>query len=321
MVWPDVRFGKPRLLFSYSKNKGNVWTEPKLVNPDAPEWSSQYQPMVFVNDKGILGLMWFDTRASNKGDRYQLYFTASVDGGESFLPAVLVSSALSFPATEINLTPSHLFGLDSGQSINVRTLSAYTRWGDGGDYMGLTATADGIFHPFWADSRGRSFQIWTCPIAVKAGGEIAEQEMNAESKLTTTSRKTRVTLNKRLELFYDPIKYDAASQVAVLPIRLKNISKDTLYGPFSVKIKAMFPEYAKKYVDEGWMNAPEVLNASNGEKGAGAVFDYSSSLRDFEYLEPGGLTEAVEWKVKFPNRLSTDLDLEVEITGFALQKE
>jgi hypothetical protein len=40
MVWPDVRFGKPRLLFSYSKNKGNVWTEPKLVNPDAPEWSS-----------------------------------------------------------------------------------------------------------------------------------------------------------------------------------------------------------------------------------------------------------------------------------------
>ncbi len=320
-VWPDARFGKPRLLFSYSKDRGNAWTEPKLINPDTPEWSSQYQPMIFVNHKGTLGLMWFDTRGSNKNDRYELYFTASLDGGESFLPATLVSSTPSSPATEINLTPSPLFGLNSGQSINLRTLSAYTRWADGGDYMGLTATADGVFRPFWADSRGRSFQIWTCQIDVKVAEEKALPDAKATPKAAAPLKRERATLNSRLELAYDPIRYDPASQVAIFPIRLKNVSEEPLYAPFSVKIKSLFPEDAKKYAEGGSLNIPEILNASNGVKGAGAEFDYSSSLRDFEFLEPGGLTEALEWKVKFPSRLQTDLDLEVEIIGFAVQKE
>jgi hypothetical protein len=310
MVWPDAQFGKPRLLFSYSKNRGNSWTEPKLVHSDVPEWSSQYQPMLFVNREGILGLMWFDTRTSDKNDRYHLYFAASLDGGESFLPAVQVSSAPSFPGADLNLIPSPLFGIHTGSSINVRTLSAYTRWGDGGDYMGLTATADSVFHPFWADSRARCFQIWTCSIAIKTGLLDAAR-----------SGRKRVSLNTRVELVYDPIRYDPLSRIAIVPIRLKNISEAPLYGPFVVKIKALFPEYEKKHVEAGWINIPEVLNSSNGEKGAGAEFDYSSSLRDFESLNPGGLTEAVEWKFKFNNRLSTDLNLEVEIIGFADQKE
>ncbi len=320
-VWPDVRFGNPRLLFSSSKDRGNSWAEPKLIDADTPQWSSQFQPMCFVNREGVLGLMWFDTRASDKNDRYDLYFTASLDGGETFLPAVRVSSAPSFPGAEINLVPSHLFGINRAGSINVRTLSAFTRWGDGGDYMGLTATADGLFHPFWADSRSKCFQIWTCAIAVRSGKEVVGHETTSGSQDVALAGKRKVLLNTQLELVYDPIRYDPASRVAILPVRLKNISEIPLQGPFFVKIKALFPEDELKYVRPEWLNVPEVLNASNREKGAGAEFDYSSSLRDFESLDPGALTEAVEWKFRFSNRLLTDFDLEIEILGFTSQEQ
>lgn len=317
VVWSDVRFGKPRLLFSFSKDRGHSWIKPKLICPEVPEWASQYQPMIFVNGKSVLGIMWFDTRASIKNDRYHLYFTASLDGGESFLPAVQVSSAPSFPVSEINLTPSPLFGIHSDKSINIRTLSAYTRWGNGGDYMGLTATADDIFHPFWADSRGKCFQIWTCQVVVKS-----EEDSKAQTDKKESSRKEKVILNNKMDLVYDPIIYDPATQVAIFPVRLKNISKESLYGPFSVKIKTLYQEVLKKYYEEEELAniIPEILNASNREKGAGALFDYSATLRDFESLGPGALTEPVEWKLRFPNLLKADLNLEVEITGFVIQK-
>jgi len=269
--------------------------------------------MIYVNHQGVLGIMWFDTRASAKNDRYHLYFTASVDGGESFLSSVQVSSAPSFPASEINLTPSPLFGIHSDKTLNIRTLSAYSRWGMGGDYMGLTA-AGGIFHPFWADSRGKSFQIQTCRISVEP-----EED---EKTQADTPRMENIPLNSKIELVYNPITFDAETQTATFPIRLKNISGETLYGPFSVKVKALFPEYYKKYYkDEDLAGfVPEILNASNREKGAGALFDYSTALRDMKFLEPGALTEPVEWKFHFPNLLKADLNLQVEITGFVIQK-
>jgi hypothetical protein len=319
MVWTDARFGKPRLMFSYSKDKGKSWTEPKNLDPDVPEWSSQYQPMIYVNPEGILGLMWFDTRGSDKNDRYQLYFTASLDGGDSFLPSVIVSSAPSFPAAEINLVPSPLFGIHRGKSINVRTLSAFTRWADGGDYMGLTATPDGLFRPFWVDSHGRSFQVWTCQIDVKIEKESKPPNAAVASQEAVSKKQEKVLMNDKLELAFDPMRYDSSTRIAIIPVRLKNISKGSLRGPFLVRIKSLFPEGAA----QEQLNIPERLDASNGKKGAGAEYDYSASLRDFEYLEPGGLTEAIEWTFKFTNpqfsRFISDLDLEVEIIGSAAQ--
>lgn len=326
IVWDDIRFGKSRFLSSFSKDRGETWTEPKPISPEAPDWSSQYMPMVFVNSQGVLGVMWFDTRASNRTDRYHLYFTASVDGGETFLPAVQVSSAPSFPAGEVNLTPSSLFISNAEKSIKINGLSAYSRWGNGGDYMGLTADSNGVFHPFWADSRGKSFQIWTSPIIVKLEEEKPKGEVKAaeEEKTQTVAasppKKEKTILASQIELIHDPIKYDLITGTAVIPIRLKNISKEALYGPFSLKVKALVDEEQKKYSGEGWENIPEILNATNGVKGAGAEFDYSRALRDFETLEPGAQTEAVEWRLKFLNPKLIDFFLEVEVMGFILKK-
>ncbi|MGA2363610.1 MAG: hypothetical protein ABSG73_14290 [Candidatus Aminicenantales bacterium] len=54
---------------------------------------------------------------------------------------------------------------------------------------------------------------------------------------------------------------------------------------------------------------------------AGAVFDYAAAMRDFGALDPGKVTEAVEWKLKFAERLVTDFFIATEVTGFVMKTE
>ena len=65
---------------------------------------------------------------------FDVYFTASPDGGETFLPEVRVSSATSCPDT-----PQNKGVFDPGMTF-----------GAGGDCSGLAATLDGAFHVVWS---------------------------------------------------------------------------------------------------------------------------------------------------------------------------
>jgi hypothetical protein len=310
VVWDDYRFGNTRILFSCSSDEGKTWSDPKQINPEIPDWASQYQPKIVVNNQGIVGIMWFDTRASKQQDQYHLYFSASVDGGKSFLDPVQVSSEPSFPVSKVNLTPSPVSF--SADTKSIMTLSAFDRWAPGGDYMGMTADALGIFHPFWADSRSGTFQVWTCRIRVNT------EERNEESKEKKISgKKVKTCLNEQIDFIFDPMKYDPETKIVVLPIRLKNVSSDTLFGPFSLKVKSLSAPWIKKNYKE-MLHIPQILNASNGETGVGAVF---SALRDFESLEPGAISEALKWKLKSSKPASTRLYIEVEVTGFVLEKK
>src|SRR3712207_588288 len=104
-------------------------------------------PSVAVNKDGVVGLTWYERRKEAGGECQHLYFTASLDGGKSFLPQVRVSAAPSCPDTPRN-----------GQSAK--------RWPGGGDYSGLAASADGAFHALWSDSRDGIYQLRTARVQV-----------------------------------------------------------------------------------------------------------------------------------------------------------
>lgn len=328
VAWSDVRFGKPRILFSYSKDAGTTWTEPKLICGDIPPWASQYLPELAVNNQGVVGITWYDTREAEATDRCRQYFAASIDGGQTFLPAVSVSSEPSFPGSEINLVPVpmdfSLAGEKPEPKLRLSTLSAYSRWGMGGDYLGLAAESDGAFRVFWADSRNKAFQIYTAQVKVVLDEDKPKAVPEAGSNPDTSPKpvKTEQTLlSNQVALAYDPARYDLQTGVLTLPVRLRNVSREPIYGPLKVKVRGFLDEEMKKYQPDLEPNIPEILNSSNGLRGAGAVFDYASSLRDFETLDPGDMTEAVEWKLKFSNRLVTDFFIEAEATGFVLKVE
>jgi hypothetical protein len=144
------------LYLHYSADRGSRWSDPVEVNRGAGREPYARTAAIAVNRNGVVGIAWYDGRADKTGDVafrcQELFFTASLDGGRSFLPDVRVSSAKNCPVTAAN-----------GE--------AGRRWPAGGDYHGLVAAADGRFHVLWSDSRSGVYQLRAATIRVK--GEAA----------------------------------------------------------------------------------------------------------------------------------------------------
>ena len=302
-AWTDLENDRYRLVLSWSGDRGKTWSAPKPLDPGAPAYASQFQPMIAVNPDGVLGVYWYDTEGFPSRDRFDISFTASVDGGETFLPKTRVSSATSNPFGSGNLRPGPFVRTDRGL-VTASFVSGMSRWPNGGDYIGMTAGTDGIFHPFWTDGRTGTYQLYTAAIRVLAGGQPA----------MPVPEKAAASLSDKVTLVFDPIQYDRATQEVLLPVRLKNISKETLYPPFNVEIKELAHPYSVKSHEE--TDTPTILNASNDKTGVGATFDYSKALHDLESLEPEAVTDAVLWRFKAASAVKTSFHFGADITGF-----
>lgn len=289
VAWSDHRLGKQRVFIAYSSDKGKTWSAPRVVAADAPSTSSQFQAMLAVNNEGTVGVAWFDTRNSATEESYDLYFAASIDGGETFLQPTRVSTQSSPPATSANLTPFSGYRKADGASITQVFRTNFGRWGNGGDYMGFVADHAGDFHPFWVDSRTGSAQLWTSHIRVAHYDEAVRP-----------TALSRARLDGRLALVLDPPVYDMGRQEAAVPIRLRNISSDAIYGPICVSVDEV----------KNWT----LLNDSRQTDKANCSFDYSKALGDIGSLPPDAVTEAVLWKFKFSG-LASSPSIKVHITG------
>jgi BNR repeat-like domain len=309
VAWNDRRNGANRILFSYSGDQGKTWSVQRMVGPSVPPRIAQYQAKIEVNNEGTIGVMWFQTTTAKDQDRYDLYFSASVDGGESFLHPVCVSSRPSLPGGTANIRPIPFRMVTTDESLRVDFLSGFSRWRAGGEYIGLAADGLGAFHPFWPDSRSGVYQIMTAQIRVSG----------RDSKKLDRIEKSEESINRDVTLVFDSIEVDAEKQEAILLIRLRNISTRALYGPLTVVVKSLTdPAYA--FLNNS-VSVKRILNSTNGKPGVGAVFDYTSALRDFNSLEPGALTEAMPWRLKFDNLKAATFPIEVEVIGFVSKRK
>jgi hypothetical protein len=296
LVWTDFRSGRWGVYTTWSADRGRTWREPKRIgSPDV----ESFQPMIAVNGEGTVGIVWFDTRGAKDGRAYEAWFTASVDGGETFLPEVKISTEPSFLDAPGNLEPipSAVFG--SKGIYRIRLLSAQARYTSGGDYIGLAADAAGAFHALWPDARSGRFQLFTRRITVDRGGQ-------AKPRPETM----RADLRPQIEVLFDPTSYDPATKELRMPVRLKNRSQRPIYGPLQVRIAA-FGSTAGNLNKEF---TPTLLNATNGLPGEGAVFDFTEALGDSGVLEPGAMTSAMTWRLRLLDPKRTP-DLQIEIFG------
>jgi len=146
-VWPDARLQRrTQIFFSYSDDTAQTWSEPHVIGDDAGQLKSDnrpnnFMPMVAVNKEGVVGISWYDRRDNPDNLGYWVRFSASLDGGATWLPSVRIS-------THANLK-------EEGDS----------RF-NGGDTAGLTADAEGIFHSLWIDNRTGVHQMWTATVVV-----------------------------------------------------------------------------------------------------------------------------------------------------------
>lgn len=149
-AWNVMREGRPAILTAWSADGGRTWSDPRPL-PQAAA-GEQFQPSLAVNEAGVLGITWYETHpelgekpCSARSPCFHQHFTASRDGGLTFLPPVRVSSSPSYTRWR---------------------LSSEDRYGNGGDYMGLTVESGGAFRSLWADSRSGTFQVYTAAIQV-----------------------------------------------------------------------------------------------------------------------------------------------------------
>jgi hypothetical protein len=306
-AWTELDGDRFRLLFTYSSDRGASWSKPRPVVPAGPPYASEFQPVIATNPDGVLGVFFYGTEGYPQRDRFDAYFTASLDGGETFLPKTRVSSETSRPFGAGNLRPGPYVSTDRGMATLYLT-SGISRWTDGGDYMGMTADPEGIFHPFWADGRSGTYQLYTAAIRVQSDAPPAKPAPALE----------KASLSEKIALAVDPVQYDQQKREVLLPVRLKNVSKETLYPPFTVEVKELVHPYSVKAGEK--TSVPTILNSANG-KGVGATFDYSKACGGLETLEPEAVTDAVVWRLQAESPVKTDFYLGTEIQGSVAKKE
>ena len=147
-AWPDARADQRTQIFlASSDDLGRTWTAPRAVNDDpgllpTGDRPNDFMPMVAVNKQGVVAVTWYDRRDNSDNLGYYQRFSASLNGGATWLPSTRVSS-----------------------SANV-TEAGDSRF-NGGDTAGLAADADGVFHALWIDNRTGVHQMWTATIAVR----------------------------------------------------------------------------------------------------------------------------------------------------------
>ncbi len=134
---------------NYSNDKGKNWTKDTRV--DLFEGSKPTKAIVSsiaVNKEGVVGISWVDAQHDPEQKKKDVYFTISLDGGESFQRPVRVSDTSTNPKTEGN-----------GDVAN--------KFPGGGHYLGITTKADGSFQLIWSDSRSGIFELQTCNVELK----------------------------------------------------------------------------------------------------------------------------------------------------------
>jgi hypothetical protein len=146
VTWPDRRSGYARVRLAWSKDEGRTWSSSVVPTDNAAsDTTDQFMPTVAVNRDGVVGLLFYDRRDNPDNKSFYARFTASLDGGVTWLPSVRLSAA-------------------PYSAGDVAKKSAFTN--NGGDTAGLVATADGVFHPVWVDDRTGVPQVYTSAVKV-----------------------------------------------------------------------------------------------------------------------------------------------------------
>ncbi|MEO8430643.1 MAG: sialidase family protein [Acidobacteriota bacterium] len=276
-VWNDDVGDRTNIKVIHSSDNGKTWSKPATVN-DNKEPADHANPTIAVNDKGVVGVVWNDRR-SHKNECYDLSFSASSDGGETFLPNVspktrpTCSMALGnwTPNAEVSAYPKTEDGVSvEGQGFNVLMIA--TRFPGGGDTQGLAADADGVFHAAWIDGSSGVMRLATTPFTVPGTASVVARR---EADVTT-----------QVKLVAEHCAFDFKVNSFGCQMHLENKSPLPVAGPFTVELLNMMVNLKEFKVE----------NADNGRAAEGARWDFAAPGGT---LAPGASTAARPFHFRF----------------------
>jgi hypothetical protein len=133
-----------RLAIYRSRDKGESWSDPLPVPAE-----NVHAANIAVGKNGLVLVTWLSETDAVKHCN-ALWAAASADGGATFTKPVRVGDG-----APCNDTP--------------KNAGVIGRFEFGGDYYGLAADRDGVFHLIWSDSRNGIYQLWSASVTAEPG--------------------------------------------------------------------------------------------------------------------------------------------------------
>ncbi len=90
--------GDADIFCSRSTDQGETWSTPIRINDDPQgNGTDQFHPWIAVNQDGVISVIFYDRRNDPSNLAFDLYFTQSYDGGQTFTPNKRISTVSSYP--------------------------------------------------------------------------------------------------------------------------------------------------------------------------------------------------------------------------------
>jgi hypothetical protein len=254
VVWPEYRGDHTSIWLSYSADAGRTWAPARRVSDADAAGRDHFMPNVAVNRDGIVGVVWYDRRERADNLGWDVRFTASRDGGATFLPGVRVSErGARFGAADAWVLESRSEAARGRAPTLDVSLNTFTFLG--GDTSGLVADAAGVFHAVWVDNSTGLPQVWTAALALSS-------DTTAGMGATASGSLHEVTDSVVLETF-DPV-LDRTTNVLTVQARLLNQSGRPIGGPLQLRVSALRSELGNATIadrdgaaaDTGWLFQP-----------------------------------------------------------------
>jgi hypothetical protein len=268
LSWTDFDGKKYVVKVARSSDLGKTWLPPVIVNDNASQ-GDPANPVVAVNRDGVLGVAFNDRRDDPENSCFRLYFSASVDGGETFLPNVKAAEQRTCPAAPGNwaatassfLPPTVLTDGKPRPVIAIGTIA--DRWPNGGDTLGLVASPDGVFYSAWINGESGVMQLWWKEIAV-----------DRDRALGYRREHFRKDLSGELALEVSEATIDFTKHVMSVTVRLVNPLTVAFTGPFTIVL----------HDSGGSLKGLRAVNSDNGMSGRGAAWSFT--VKGKRSLEP-----------------------------------
>jgi hypothetical protein len=225
-------------------------------SPAAGAGRNHLHPTLAVNRNGVVGVGWYDRRDAADDLGWTVRFTASLDGGETFLPSVVVSEQPEqVHATDPIFTSAAATRDKSFIDVTIRSLGF--QFG-GGDWAGLTTSANGDFHPYWVDNRTGVLQAWTAPVHVEGrAAKHGDEQLAALDDLTST-----------VGLEVTDSDFDPATGSTTFKAALYNQGTAPACKPLVVRAVSL----------SSVTGTPRAVNADNGASGQGATWTFDDRI-------------------------------------------
>lgn len=145
-----------------STDHGVTWSEPNIVNDDAPGHNiDQFHPWLSINEDGTLVLVFYDQRNDPVNHyMFDCYFSASFDGGETFIRNYRLSTVSSTPDNLLGRESMYMDIRQPGDSVSPLLTPLDPTAGKIAEYIGVHARHDRVV-AVWTDTRDGTQDVYS----------------------------------------------------------------------------------------------------------------------------------------------------------------